>query len=133
MMDSSKSPGALYAELGYGLFQARRYQEAAEALHKALAEQASDFPRVNVYLTLGKVYSALSKDKEALEAFSKALRLDPDAFQEAKEEKGSEADSRGTDRRICCTKSLGLAKILPLPLVLRIITHLPGYSFLLDR
>lgn len=82
-MRSTKSPGALYAELGNGLFQAGRYEDAAEALNKALAEEAADFPRSETYLTLGKIYGSANKHKEALEALSEAVRLDPNVINEA--------------------------------------------------
>ena len=36
-MQSTKSLGALYSELGSGLLQAGRYEEAVEALRKALS------------------------------------------------------------------------------------------------
>ena len=82
-MNSTKSLGALYAELGRGLFEAQRYEDAADALRKALAEKAADFSLPDTYLIQGRVYKALNKNPEALDAFEKALELDPNKFENA--------------------------------------------------
>jgi tetratricopeptide (TPR) repeat protein len=85
-MQSMKSLGALYAELGSALFQAGRYEDAVEALRKALKEEAADVSPPDSYLTLGRAYSALTKNVEALNAFEKAVQLDPNIFREVEKE-----------------------------------------------
>lgn len=79
-METAKSFQASYAALGKDLFQAERYQDALDALKKALAEPPTGVSRHEIYLTLGRTYSALNKDKDALAAFSEAVRLHPETF-----------------------------------------------------
>ncbi len=85
-MERTKSPGALYAELGQVFLHAGRYNEAVDALRRALAENAPDLHRAQTLLTLGRAYKALSRTTEALQTFSEAIQLDPSTFQEGSAE-----------------------------------------------
>ena len=85
-MNSEKSLAALYAELGAKLLEVGRYEEAVDALTKALAEPETKLPRATTYLALGKTYSALGKDSEALKAFADAVREDADVFPQVEKE-----------------------------------------------
>ncbi len=81
----SKSPGALYAELGEVLCAAGRYDEAAEVLRKALGEEATDVPRAQTYLQLFEAYRALDRPGDALEALAEAVSIEPGTFERARE------------------------------------------------
>lgn len=75
-VESTKSLGALYADLGHGLLRAGRYEESVTALRKAIQEGGEDFPRAQAYLALGRTYGALNRPAEAAEAFAQAVKLD---------------------------------------------------------
>ena len=85
-MNSVKSVYALYAELGAKLLDFGRYEEAVDALTKALAEPETGKERATTYIALGKAYSALGKGSEALKAFADAVRENPDVFPKVEKE-----------------------------------------------
>jgi tetratricopeptide (TPR) repeat protein len=67
---------AIYKQYGYFLLRHKRYDDAIQAF----AEQASLFPSQAVsYEALGDGYSAGKRWQEAIEAYRKALQLDPAA------------------------------------------------------
>ncbi|HJT29641.1 MAG TPA: tetratricopeptide repeat protein [Pyrinomonadaceae bacterium] len=85
-MESAKSIEALYTELGTTLFEAKRYDEASEALLKALAEPETGLPRARTYLVLGKTYSAAGKESDAKKAFENAVRVNAEILPDVEEE-----------------------------------------------
>lgn len=53
----------------------REYEKAILELNKAIELDPED---ASLYYTLGDIYEQLGKDKESVEAFVKALQLDPE-------------------------------------------------------
>jgi tetratricopeptide (TPR) repeat protein len=81
----TKSPGALYMELGASLYAADRYAEGVDSIKRALSEKSSDFSRADAYLVLARAQAALGENKDAVGALLEAVRLDPALFPEAQE------------------------------------------------
>lgn len=68
-METTKSIGALFAELGLALVAAERYAEAEEILQKALAEEPPDIDHAQLYEALGRAYEALAQSDAAYETY----------------------------------------------------------------
>ena len=84
-MESAKSIEALYTSWA-SLFEAKRYDEASEALLKALAEPETGLPRARTYLVLGKTYSAAGKESDAKKAFENAVRVNAEILPDVEDE-----------------------------------------------
>ncbi|MEW6095414.1 MAG: tetratricopeptide repeat protein [bacterium] len=61
----------------------REYEKAVLELNKAIELDPED---ASLYYTLGNLYEQLGKDKESVEAFVKALQLDPEVEKISQEE-----------------------------------------------
>lgn len=76
----------LFAQLGQALYMAGRHAEAVEILEKAIQEGGEESSKSGLYVTLGKSYKALNRREEALNAFTLALKLDPNTFDEIEQD-----------------------------------------------
>ena len=70
----SQTPEA-YLNLGYGLAETGRLQEATEAFQKAIGLKA-DY--AEAYVGLGWAYARLENREEAIKAYQEAIRIKPD-------------------------------------------------------
>lgn len=68
-METTKSIGALFAELGLALVAAERYTEAEDILQKALAENPTDMDHAPIYEALGRTYETLMQFERAHETY----------------------------------------------------------------
>jgi tetratricopeptide (TPR) repeat protein len=78
--DTDEGSGDVHASLGIEAYQAGRYDEGIAELQQAIEGEVSRYDLEEVYTVLGNSYDTLDLYNEAIDAYEKAIELNPDYY-----------------------------------------------------